>query len=346
MNKFYCVLALWLLTFNCQVYAQLNNSTKTSNIINQAEIAIVKGYENKAFKLYQSIPIVELKLNDLNNFFLLAINKKNVKLSLKICKEIAQRGVGRNYFSKSIFESLSNNKEFENIVNNAEKFRNKLVEKAKFHSKIIDSVYKVDQIIAKNRTQKYSGGEIPATILDSFDTNTKYLIKFVKQHGFPVEGNIAPDIYQDSIYYFKMDYLFIFIHCLQMSIDDALKSECKNIIINAIHKGVIPRSHLFFIQEFGYLVLSESLGEQYFAYDPFSKKLWKSNYLTADEILKINKTRMLYNFPTIEDEIRKYIYIAQNGNFNFEGNIKTIVVEYMNENERINFLDSYHEISK
>lgn len=120
-----------------------------------------------------------------------------------------------------------------------------MIAKTKSFTDAIDSLYKTDQVIAASRTARYQGKEIPLSILDSFDTNTAYLVRLLKEKGFPSESNVFPEKYQDTIVHFKKQYLLILAHCLQMSRNDSLKWECSTLLTGALKENKNRTSGIF-----------------------------------------------------------------------------------------------------
>ncbi len=267
-------------------------------------------------------------------------------MGVQIAAEIAQRGVGSAYFKKSMFIPIKASRAFQEHIENADKCRALLTAKTKSFTDAIDSLYKVDQVIAVSRTARYQGKDIPLSILDSFDTNTAYLLGLLKEGGFPSEGNIAPKIYQDSICYFNRFYLFIVVHCLQMSRNDSLKSECRTLMLNALKDNEISRYDFLYVQEFGNLLIPESLGEEYFAYDPISRKFWQNKYLDAEKLKSLNKTRALYSIPSIHEDFLKIKFRNSKPEYAFNTAVKTVVLSPDDATNLEQFQEVYFETNE
>lgn len=344
--RHFSILLVLLSCFAGKGYTQQSRSEKFSDQINQAELAIVNNQAGQAYEIYKKFSLKKLKLNDLNNFYLLALERGAVEMSVKIAEEIAQRGVGSAYFNKSMFSPLKTNSAFQERTKNADQCRALIIAKTKSFTDAIDSLYKTDQVIAISRTARYQGKEIPLSILDSFDTNTAYLVELLKKQGFPAEGNIAPEIYQDSICYFKKDYLLIVVHCLQMSRNDSLKSECSTLMVNALKENKIEPHDFFFVQGFGNFLIPESLGGEYFAYDPVEKKLWQNKYLDAEKLKSVNKTRASYSIPSVHEDALKIKFRYNKPGYAFNTTIKVAVLSAMGETTLEQFQEVYFEINE
>jgi len=340
------MLLVLLSSLSYKGYSQQYLSGKFLEQINQAELAIVNNQAERAYKIYKKFSLKQLKLNDLNNFYLLALQKKEIEMGVQIASEIAQRGVGSAYFKKSMFIPIKASRAFQEHIENADKCRALMTAKTKSFTDAIDSLYKVDQVIAVGRTARYQGKEIPLFILDSFDTNTAYLLGLLKEKGFASEGNIAPELYQDSICYFKNNYLLIVVHCLQVSQNDSLKSECRALMTKALIERKISAPDFFFVQGFGNLLIPESLGEEYFVYDPLAKKLWQSKYLDAEKLKSVNKTRALYSIPSIHKDALKIKFRYSKPEYAFDTTIKTAFLSEKEAADLEEFQEMYFETNE
>lgn len=344
--RYFSMLLVLLTCLAYKGYAQQYLSGKSVEQINQAELAIVNNQSAPAYKVYKKFSLKELRLNDLNNFYLLALERKEIEMCEKISDEIAQRGVGGKYFEKIMFAPLKAKTSFQERIKNADKWRALMSAKTKSFKDAIDSLYKVDQVVAISRTAGYQGKEIPLSILDSFDTNAAYLLGLLKEKGFPSEGNIVPEIYQDSMYYFRNNYLLMIVHCLQMSQNDSLKSECRALMLNALTDYKISRSNFLYVQDFGNLLIPESLGEHYFAYDPVSRKFWQNKSLDAEKLKSLNKARALYSIPSIHEDALKITFRYTKPEYAFDTALKTVVLSPHGDTDPEQFQELYFETNE
>ncbi len=75
MMRHFLMLLVLLSSFSYKGYSQQYLSGKFLEQINQAELAIVNNQAERAYKIYKKFSLKQLKLNDLNNFYLLALQK-------------------------------------------------------------------------------------------------------------------------------------------------------------------------------------------------------------------------------------------------------------------------------
>lgn len=118
MRHFF-ILLVALSSLSCKGYTQQARSEKFLKQINQAELAIVNNQAERAYKIYKKFSLKQLKLKDLNNFYLLALQNKEIEMGVQIAAEIVQRGVGSTYFTKSMFTPLKANSTFQERIKNA-----------------------------------------------------------------------------------------------------------------------------------------------------------------------------------------------------------------------------------
>lgn len=307
--------------------------------ISRANREITQGHYFQTYQLFKAAKFSSMLMDDLSNYVALALINKDEQQAVLVAEVMAKRGVGKAFFSKELFVPLRGNPMFQELLENADGDRQNITAKSEYLVRMVDSLHEVDQRLAVFRRDHYSGKAIPQPLIDSFDNNAKAMLEVAQRYGIPSEPNVPPELYQDTLIYYKDKFQYIVIHNLQMSKNLSLNQNWKNFLLQESRSNPSIRYVIFHMEELSSIV-GKSLGKNEFYMDE-TGKFWQLRGLSNTQKKEIDNNRKELYLPTISETMAQDKFSRTNRLFTFKSSISFKFLAKLSAEEYQRFMSSY-----
>ncbi|RKE47128.1 hypothetical protein [Sphingobacterium detergens] len=287
-------------------------------LVNRAELEIVSGNFTTACKLYNLAFQINHKpfAIDLNNAAISAIYSNQLKLAIDLCKDLAGKGVGPQFFTKSaVFSKLEVLRGWNQLLAEASTQKENLKNKNASLLGYIDSLVKQDQYVNSLwRNAEPKDKRKARDFMDlTYDTISHKLKKLFDSVGFISENLIGVKIINDTIINPDLPFDVIIIHNYQAQMNG--EGLFTPVLKHAFTTGLISSKYFASIQGYS----GGSPGNDYQTsgyYVQYNCNIYKQK-MRAEDLKTVNKLRASIFLDSLDDNLKKLVFQIRNPDTKF-----------------------------
>lgn len=282
-------------------------------LINKAEMSICKYNYKKAIKLYtKAFKQIEIPFpKDIYNVILTAIYCEDFKTAFKYSEQLIKLGANINFFNQEPLKQLiSHRKQWNKFINsypdNCNYYKSNFDLKLK--RKIENLNFQCKQIWASSDFR------------NSINNNSVFnqFFELIIENGYPSQNKIGITVSNDTVITAPESVLILYSQFRKDTIG------ISNLLLKELYKGNISQNE--------YLNTETSLNNAYYKFGIPVLKKYNGEYfiLNSDDeknsefIKRIAKNRKNIMYSTVEDEIKKSLFLEKNKKLKFRFNIGQI----------------------
>lgn len=302
---------LLLLFFFC--LTQVRGADNYFTLVNKAELEIVSGNFTASLQLYEQAFQINQKpfAIDINNAVISALNSHNYSSALILCRELAAKGVGPLFFTKSkVFSKLQNLSGWNQLLIDAAKKQENIRNANSLLLAYIDSLVEKDQYVNtlwRNAEQKEKRKARDFMDL-TYDTISHKLYDLFDSVGFISENIIGVKIIDDTLIGSGLPFDVIIIHNYQARLPSG--PLFTSVLNRAFTLGLISPKYYASIQGFG----GGSLGSDYKTSGYFVKyncNIYRQK-MSNEALAAVNKLRASIHLDSLDENLTKLVFNIKN----------------------------------